>query len=340
MTIHQMSIAFQTDKTPAEYIALAKFVNEYDFDVVSVYCDAPFHPSYGPLMLMAPHIKKARVGVAATPPSRIPPIDMAANTALLAHLAEGGVYFGVARGAWLGDVGIEEHQPGVQSVREAVEIVRYLLSGKTGGYQGQVYQIAEHITAPYPLPENAEKIPALIGSWGPKLCAVAGEIADEVKVGGSANPDIVPIIQGYIAVGEQAAGRQPGSVGVVLGAVSVIDEDREQARQAAKRSVALYLPVVAPLDPTVQVDPELIERLRKLADQKAFDDAAQLISDDILERFAFAGSPDDIIRQTEALFDAGTSRVEFGTPHGLNNAEVGIRLLGEKVLPALRQYRI
>ena len=45
--------------------------------------------------------------------------------------------------------------------------------------------------------------------------------------------------------------------------------------------------------------------------------AAALISDDLLERFAFAGNAADIIGHCERLFDAGAKRVEFGTPHGL-----------------------
>jgi hypothetical protein len=43
----------------------------------------------------------------------------------------------------------------------------------------------------------------MIGTWGRGLCAVAGELADEVKVGGSANPAVVPFIRDYIAVGEK-----------------------------------------------------------------------------------------------------------------------------------------
>lgn len=332
MTSRQLSIAFQTDKTPAEYIALAKLVDQYAFDIVSVYCDAPYQPSYVPLALMAPHLRRARLGAAAVAPARMHPIDIAANTALLAGLAAGGVYIGVARGAWLREHGIAESDKPIQAVREAVEVVRYLLSGSSGGYHGQVYTLAEHVRAPYPLPDSLP--PVLIGSWGRRLCAVAGEIADEVKVGGSANPALIPVITGYIAAGETTAGRAPGSVGVVMGAVCVVDEDREAARLAARRSVALYLPVVAPLDPTVQIEPELVERLQDLAQQADWDSAARLISDDLLERFAFAGSPADIIRQAEGLFAAGASRVEFGTPHGLESAR-GVRLLGEKVLPAL-----
>lgn len=335
---HEISIAFQTDKTAAQYIALAKVVNRYDFDAVSVYCDAPFHPPYAPLMLMAPHIERARVGVAANAPSRIHPIDIAAQSALLADVAKGGVYIGVARGAWLEDHGIEEKQPPIQAIREAVEVIRYMLSGKEGGYHGQVYQIAPHVRAPYPLPSQPIPIPILIGTWGRKLCGLAGEIADEVKVGGSANPDIVPVIRDYIASGERTAGREVGSVGVVMGAVSVIDEDREAARQAARRSVALYLPVVAGLDPTVQVEPELIARLETLANQQAWDEAVALISDDLLDRFAFAGNADDMIHHASRLFEAGAARVEFGTPHGLSQAETGLRILGEQVLPEL--YRL
>lgn len=333
-TPHEVSIAFQTDKTAAQYVALAQMVNKYDFDAVTVYCDAPFHPPYSALMLMAPHIEHARIGVAANPPSRIHPIDIAANTALLAQVAQGGVYVGIARGAWLEDHGIHEHQPAVQAIREAAAIVRYMLTGQTGGYRGQVYQLAEHVRAPYPLPDRP--IPLLIGTWGKRLSAVAGEIADEVKVGGSANPNIVSVIQDYIAVGEDAVGRERGTVGVVIGAVSVIDHDRHLARQAARRSVALYLPVVAPLDPTVQVEPELIERLQILANQQAWDDAAALISDDLLDKFAFSGDAHDIIDHASRLFEAGARRIEFGTPHGIKS-EVGIEILGEQVLPILRR---
>ncbi len=335
MSAREVSIAFQTDKTPAQYIALARLVNQYSFDRVSVYCDAPFHPSFGPLLLMAPHIEHAQVGPAAVSPSRIHPIDIAAEVALLSQLARGGVYLGLARGAWLADHGIHELTPPLQALRESVEVVRYLLSGMTGGYSGRVFQLAKYVKAPYPLPEHP--IPIMIGTWGAKMSALAGEIADEVKVGGSANPALVPVVRGYIAQGEHKAKRPLGSVAITMGAVTVIDEDGEAARTAARRAAALYLPVVAPLDTTLEIDPEIIQRLAHNVQRGDFVKAAALISDDLLERFAFCGDSHDIIRQADQLFDAGARRIEFGTPHGLN-AEKGISLLGEQVLPALQSW--
>ncbi len=89
--------------------------------------------------------------------------------------------------------------------------------------------------------------------------------------------------------------------------------------------------MVAELDPTLQ-DPEWLACIQAVAARSDYEYISQQISDDLLDRFAFAGNPKDIIRQVEKLIEAEASRVEFGTPNGLNSAE-GIRLLGEQVLP-------
>jgi alkanesulfonate monooxygenase SsuD/methylene tetrahydromethanopterin reductase-like flavin-dependent oxidoreductase (luciferase family) len=105
-------------------------------------------------------------------------------------------------------------------------------------------------------------------------------------------------------------------------------------RHLARREVALYLPVVAELDKTLQLDPDLLHHLKQAAINYDFAQAATFISDDLLQKFAFAGTPAQIAAQTAALFEAGADRVEWGTPHGLTTA-AGLGLLGEKVLPAV-----
>ena len=332
MSQGKISIAFQTNKSAAEYIQLAKLVNSYDFDVVSVYCDLPYQPSYGPLVIMAPYLKKAVIGPAAVSPFRIHPLDIAASTALLSTLAQQGVYVGLARGAWLEEHGIQEPTSPLAGIREAVFIIKNLLAGRKPGLKGKVFRISDHVSAPYSIPEK--KVPIMIGTWGKKLAVIAGEIADEVKVGGSANPKMVHHILKYIQRGEKKVGRQSGEVEVVLGAVTVVDEDRLLARKIARMEAALYLPVVAALDPTIEIDRELLERIEQRVRENNRPGAAALISDDILELFAFAGNANDLIQQGMAIYDAGAKRVEFGTPHGINQAEA-IRILGKKVVPAL-----
>ena len=333
MPQRELSIAFQTDKRASDYIALAKLVDDYAFDAVTVYCDAPYHPSYLPLLLMAPHISRARIGPAGIPPSRMHPLDIAAGAALLADVARAGTYLGLVRGGWLADYGIRELAPPISAMRESIDIIRRLLRGESAGQAGRVFQIAEHARAPWPLP--SERIPLQIGTWGAKMAALAGEVADEVKIGGSANPALIPWMARQIAVGEARAGRKPGTVKIVIGAVSVVDEDREAARFAARKAVALYLPIVSKLDPTAQIDSELMQRVAALVAAGDSDAAARLIPDSLLDTFAFAGNPDDIIASCQRLYDAGAQRIELGTPHGVRDSARGIRLIGQRVLPAL-----
>ena len=108
-----------------------------------------------------------------------------------------------------------------------------------------------------------------------------------------------------------------------------------KGRAAARREVALYLSIIADLDPTLDLDPELKARLKSAAAAYDFQQVASYVNDDMLRRLAFAGTPTEIAEQAATLFEAGTQRVEFGTPHGLTATE-GIRLLGEQVLPALQ----
>ena len=94
----------------------------------------------------------------------------------------------------------------------------------------------------------------------------------------------------------------------------------------------LYLPVVGPLDPASGSDPELFARLARLDDEGRTDEAAALIPDAIVDRFAFAGTPHQVAVQAIELLEAGAQRVEFGPPHGLDE-HVGVRLLADRVAP-------
>ncbi|MCE2490951.1 MAG: LLM class flavin-dependent oxidoreductase [Anaerolineae bacterium] len=332
--MRQVALGVQTDKTPAEYVALAQLIDQYDVDVVHVYCDLPYTPSYLPLAMMAPHLRRARLGPAGVSLARMTPVDIAADTAFVAQLARGGVSVGLVRGGWLGDYGVREPERPLQAIREGVAVIRYMLSGGTGGLAGDLFSLAEHAYSPWALPAGTH-VPILIGSWGRRLCALAGEVADEVKIGGSTNPAMLPLVQKWIGRGERLAARRPRSVALAIGAVCVADEDRDLARAAARRSVAMYLPIVSRLDPTVEVEPELVDRLQSLFETRDEDGAAGLISDDLLDRFAFSGNAKDLIDQAERLYDAGATRVEFGTPQGIDSAR-GIRLIGEQVIPALQ----
>jgi 5,10-methylenetetrahydromethanopterin reductase len=227
-------------------------------------------------------------------------------------------------------LGLDVRRP-VDTLREATLMVKHLLARKPEAFEGDVFHLVAGAALQYE-PLRAE-IPIMLGTWGPRTAQVAGEVADEIKIGGSANSAMVGAILPHINAGLDAVGRPRGSVGICLGAVTVVDEDRAAARALARREVALYLPVVAPLDPSM-TDREWLDRITAAARRSDYDAVARDITDDILDKFAYAGAPSDIVRHVEGLIEGGATRVEFGTPHGIDSVR-GIRLLGERVLPAL-----
>jgi 5,10-methylenetetrahydromethanopterin reductase len=328
----EVSIAFQSDKRAAEYAALARQVEGYGFDALSVYGDLLFQPPIGPLMIMAQATARIRLGPASVNPYTLHPVEIAGQIALLDAISGGRAYLGLSRGAWLDSLGIAQTKP-VTTMREAVAVVRHLLAKERAPFRGEVFRLSEHNVLNYDV--LRPDVPLMIGTWGPRLAALAGEMAGEVKIGGCVNPAMVPVMRQRIAVGALRAGRDTDAVGIVLGAVTVVDEDGAAARRKAKEEVALYLPTVAGLDPTVAVDPGLLARMETAVQRGDRRAAAALISDDLLRPFAFAGTPAEIVAHAEAIFATGASRIEFGTPHGLTDVR-GIQLLGEKVLPALR----
>ncbi len=285
-----------------------------------------------PLLEMARHTKRVWIGPAAVNPFTCHPINIAANIALIDEASQGRAYLGLARGGWLEFVDLEPKRP-ITAVREAFDVIRHLLTRSKAPYAGQIFSLAGGDAFRWPI--ERPDLPFLLGTWGKKTMRACIEHISEVKIGGSANPSLVPEMRSTINHAAIAVGREPSQIGLVFGAVTVVDRDREAAKRLARREAALYLSIIADLDQTLNISPDLKERIKSASAEYDFEQVSRVISDDLLRRLTFAGTPDDVAQQAADLFEAGAQRVEFGTPHGLSTEE-GLRLLGEEVLPALR----
>ena len=328
----ELSIALQSDEDPATYAILAPLIEELGFGTVSVYSDLRYPSPLLPLITIAQRTRRIRLGPACLNPYLLHPVEIANQLHMLDLVSGGRAYLGLARGAWLDAVGVAQERP-VRRLREAIGVVRHLFSGRDEGYRGEIFQVEPGVRLAYrPLwPE----VDLVLGAWGPLGTRLAGELAAEVKIGGSASPALLPPARQELARGEARAGRPPGSTGLACGAVTVVDDDGASARRLARAEVATYLPVVAALDPVPGLDPAGLAAIQRLVRADDHEGAGRMVPDAVLDRFAFSGTPDQVAAQAAALFEAGATRVEFGTPPGLTAAR-GIELLGRRVLPAVR----
>jgi 5,10-methylenetetrahydromethanopterin reductase len=327
MSPGELGLGLQSDKPLHEYGELAATAEAAGFAAVCVFNDLWFQPPLPALLEVARSTSRVRLGPACMNPFTVHPIEIAGQVAMLDEASGGRAFLGLARGAWLDEVGVEQERP-LTAVREAWEVIRRLLAGDIAGFAGTRFSLPAGRALQYPRTRPA--VPLLIGGWLPGIVALAGELAAELKIGGSANPAMVAVARERLAAAD---------TGIVLGAVTVVDEDGDRARALARRALVLYLPVVGPLDPASGSDPELFARLALLADAGRSDEAAALIPDAVVDRFAFAGTPRQVAAQTIELLAAGARRVEFGPPHGIDE-HVGVRLLAEQVAPLVLGRRV
>src|SRR6478735_5140996 len=188
----EVGVGLLTDQEPDVYEAIARRLDEAGVDVLSVYNDLRYQPAIGPLLLAARVTERLRLGPAALNPFTVHPYEIAGQIAMLDLVSAGRAYLGLAKGAWLDDLGIEEE--------------RFRLTpGTTLAYR-----------------RERARVPLMIGSWGRQTIGWAGSVADEVKVGGTANPDLVPLVRAWLGAGSRTR--------IVVGCVSVVDDDGEWAR--------------------------------------------------------------------------------------------------------------
>lgn len=300
--MRELGLGLLSDQEPADYEAIARRAEEAGVDVLSVFHDLRYQPAIGPLLLMARVTERVRLGPAALNPFTLHPYEIAGQTAFLDRVSRGRAHVGLAKGAWLDLLGLEEERP-LAGLREAVEIVSKLLAGDPSGVEGERFRLEPGTVLAYE--RERTRVPLLIGSWGRRTAAWAGTVADELKLGGSANPELIPVVREWLGNPE---------VRIVSGCVTVVDEDGAWARERAREAVAPYLSVVAKLDPTLELEPG---------------------EEPPLDRFAIAGTPEQVAARVEELWAAGAARVELGTPQG-RTTRGGIELICSRVLPLLR----
>lgn len=299
------------------------------FDMVFVADDLMLKPVWPLLTLIAEHTKRVGVGTSIVHPFLRHPALLAGSIAEIDELSNKRAILGIGKGAFYEFLGMAPEKP-ITAVREAIEIINRLLAGDRTPYHGKVFTATEEAFLRWT--PVRKRIPISIGAWGPKMCQLAGEMATELKAFGLWNPDYIALVKENVAIGAARAGRRPQEVVICSGSVCSVSMDRRAAMKAARQSLAIFLPWLAPMTDAAGIDPAVVRSVREANRHGAFTEAAKHITDDMVSYFGVAGRPEDVIPQIEKLIGLGIRHISFGPPLGPDREEA-IKLLGRKVLP-------
>ena len=203
--------------------------------------DLLYQPAIGPLLLMGRVTERVRLGPAALNPFTLHPYEIAGQIAMLDAVSNGRAYLGLAKGAWLDRLGIEEARP-LAALREAVAIIRALLAGDESGFEGERFTLrrarGSHTRG------GGSPCRCSSGPGGRRRHAGRARWPTRSRSAEAQTPSCCLSF---------ATGSATPRVKLVVGCVTVVDEDGDWARERARAAVEPYLEVVAQLDPTLEL---------------------------------------------------------------------------------------
>jgi len=267
-----------------------------------------------PLVLAAETTRHLRLGTAIA-------IAFARNPMVLAQLAHGlqtisGGRFVLGLGSQVRPhiekrFGMPWSRPAAR-MGEMVRAIRAIFDRWEGraelDFRGDFYTHTLMIPAFDPGPNPFGPPPIFVGGFGPRMTAVAGEVAD----GFFAHPfssrkslleNTLPALEEGLA----RSGRRRADIEVICATLTVTADDEtglERAKLAARKQLAFYGSTPAYL-PTLACHgwQDLHQELNRLSKEGRWDDMTSLVDDEILETVAVVGPRREIARRLRERLD-------------------------------------
>jgi len=340
----KFGLAFQASQSDEHYLKCLKLADRYGFDMFQVYDDLLFKPAWTVLDRIAPHVRNSKtdltIGPGVTNPFHYHPAIIAAFISYLNQETRGKAFLMIGRGAFHDVVGLSIDHP-MRAVREAIIVIDSLIRGRSVDFKGDSFSLTAEAKFRWVPPRGwesrnsrARRVPIWIGTWGPKMCQLAGSMKEVTGVMTSSiiDPRYIVMLRKNLAIGAAKSSRDPKSLELGLVSGTVVSKDRDLAFKLARESLAFYLPYLTPMTDFVGIDKAEVEGVRNALAKRDHKLATSLVSEKSVNAFKPWGTPDDIIGQVSRLMNSGLTRINFGFGRGPEDLE-GIRLLGTVVLP-------
>jgi 5,10-methylenetetrahydromethanopterin reductase len=321
-------------KTTPDDVAFAEdrgFTHAWLYDSQMIYSDV-----YVTMALCAAKTERIRLGAGVTNPlSRISPVTANAF-ASLNMIAPGRLVMAIGTGNTARrTLGMPAAK--LTEVTEHVRVFRELCVGNTTDYsEGSRHRKIRFLNQDGDFYNLKDPIPVLVGASGPKLLAIAGEIADGVMLFGPVSPALVNFVMRHVRAGAERAGRDPDELYVTCMTAFHLTEpgqdlESPEVRRAVGPFVASSVNIFALSNPDASALPaEYRDEMGGFKDiYKVTDDPietrhltmyedylhgfrkehADLVTENLIRATTLTGTAEEIIDSVIAMRDAGINQV-------------------------------
>jgi alkanesulfonate monooxygenase SsuD/methylene tetrahydromethanopterin reductase-like flavin-dependent oxidoreductase (luciferase family) len=338
----KFAVGMGRDEGADEVAELSRTAEESGFSYLT-FVDQPAlsRDVYACMTIAAMHTRRIRIAQGVTDPVTYRPWVTANATATVDEVSGGRAFVGIGAGGPWGKV--MKARP-LRELRDAVEFIRRFSAGEEAEFDG-VRMRSEWIRRP---------LRVYLGGAGPRLCQLAGEVADGVMLASNADPVVVKWQLEQIEKGAVRAGRDPSAIdvwarGMIYLTTSMESAHREVAGYAVNSARALYRrlladgPEIADLRRRLDRErPGLIDECRRVSDAWSPDQheridtpASAAVSRRIVELQHLAGPPDDVCEKLTRLAELGI-RTFATVTYTIIDKKGMVKEIGDRVISRFR----
>ncbi len=285
-----------------EMIELARLADDIGMDSIWMSDHICFRDSIASAMAFLARTGRIKVNPAPLSPYSRHPMVTAMALATMEEFAPGRVAAtaGTANPAALREIGIEADRM-LRTMREYVTLLRRLLAGETVAFEGEVFTMRGARMGLVP----ASEIPIYMTAVRPRMLRLAGEIGDGVLLSAGCTPDYIRRCVQEVEAGAARAGKT--ARGTVAGFIAAsAGDDPRQAMDAARTFLAYifrnrhHAENLRLGGGTVDQD-----RLADAIGRRAWKEARELISDEVVYAHSVTGTPEQCRRRLDAFVAGG-----------------------------------
>jgi len=236
------------------------------------------------------------------------------------------------------ELGIKRNKP-LATLEESIGLIRRLLEGETISMKGNTI-FTDNVRLLF---KSESNIPIYVASRGKLIQRMAGRIADGVMLATHATPRGLAASLNSVFEGCKQAGRDPKTLKITVRVDVCIDQNRNLARATVKPMIAGMILTSYP-DKTFieQAGLSLPHQLASILDSSTFQEvysaANDLVPNEFVDAFSWAGTPDDIAQSVASVINSGFSNLCI-VPHAPPGGSIlkTVKDFMQEVMPRVRK---
>lgn len=300
----RLGVWFPGGQTPQGMARLAVEAENAGLDSVWVAETPLARDAFVCLAAIAGATQSVQLGTAISNPYTRHPAQLASSFATLDELSDGRVVCGVGVGVrdQLARLGYDVSKP-LTAARETLIMLRALLARESVTSSGAKFEIEGGRLGFRP---TRESIPIYLAATGPKMCALAGELADGIYLPGG-SPEMIAR-----AIRDAREGSPEGkAVEVAWQTLVGVDSDPERARQQVRPGVGFILtePNGEKVLEESGLDPAYAQEIRSALGAGGIRAMCAAVADEVLDTLSIHGTPEECAHRLNEYVRLGVTHL-------------------------------